>query len=151
TVRIYLPRKAGTAAESGRAPQDVPRAGNGGEMILVVEDDPGVRIYIAEVLEELGYRVLQAADGRSGLAVFERGDTAIDLLLSDMILPDFNGRELAESARQHKPGLKVLFMTGYSRNAIVHQGRLDRGVALIQKPVTQAALAARVRDVLDSP
>jgi len=149
TVRIYLPRQTRTAAIAPRPLPDVPRADSGGEVILVVEDDAGVRSYVTEVLNELGYRVIEGADGSSGLAALERGETQVDLLLTDVILPDFNGRELADRARQKRPDLKVLFMTGYSRNAIVHQGRLDPGVALIQKPITQAALAARVRDVLD--
>ena len=79
------------------------------------------------------------------------GDGPIDLLLSDVIMPGLNGRELARAALLKRPDLKVLFMTGYSRNAIVHQGRLDEGVQLIQKPLTQASLAAKIRDVLDKP
>jgi CheY-like chemotaxis protein len=99
-------------------------------------------------LSDLNYRVLQAGDARSALNVLD-GEGHIDLLLSDVILPGPNGRELANAALLKRPNLKVLFMTGYSRNAIVHQGRLDQGVQLIQKPLTQATLAAKVRDVLD--
>ena len=96
------------------------------------------------------YTVLQAQDAASALQVLER-ESKIDLLLTDVILPGPNGRELAGAALAQRPGLKVLFMTGYSRNAIVHQGRLDEGVQLIQKPLTQDSLAAKLRAVLDLP
>ena len=103
---------------------------------------------LSETLQELNYTVLQAGDAPSALELLD-GAAPIDLLLTDVILPGPNGRELAEDAAGKRPQLKVLFMTGYSRNAIVHQGRLDEGVQLIQKPLTQATLAAKVRDVLD--
>jgi CheY-like chemotaxis protein len=92
--------------------------------------------------------VLAASDADAALRLLDGGGH-VDLLLSDVILPGLNGRELATAALSKRPKLKVLFMTGYSRNAIVHQGRLDDGVQLIQKPLTQATLAAKVRDVLD--
>jgi CheY-like chemotaxis protein len=85
------------------------------------------------------------------LGLIEAGDIRIDLLLTDVVLPGMNGRQLAEQAKKRRPGLKVLFTTGYSRNAIVHQGRLDPGVAMIQKPITQGGLASRIRDLLDTP
>ncbi len=91
----------------------------------------------------------EAVDAASALSVIDGGEK-IDLLLTDVILPGPNGRALANQALARRPGLKVLFMTGYSRNAIVHHGRLDPGVDVIHKPLTQAALAAKVRDVLDS-
>lgn len=93
---------------------------------------------------------MQAHDAASALQALER-ESKIDLLLTDVILPGPNGRELAGAALAHRPGLKVLFMTGHSRNAIVHQGRLDEGVQLIQKPLTQDSLAAKLRTVLDLP
>jgi len=83
------------------------------------------------------------------LGLIENGEIHIDLLLTDVVLPGMNGRQLAEQAKNRRPDLKVLFTTGYSRNAIVHQGRLDPGVAMIQKPITQERLAARIRDWLD--
>jgi CheY-like chemotaxis protein len=115
----------------------------------VVEDDRDVRAYLVELLRDLNYRVLSAHDAVSALGLIE-GDVRIDLLLTDVVLPGMNGRELAEQAKNRRPNLKVLFTTGYSRNAIVHQGRLDPGVAMIQKPITQDALAARIRDLLDA-
>jgi CheY-like chemotaxis protein len=84
------------------------------------------------------------------LGLIDNGEIVIDLLLTDVVLPGMNGRQLAEQAKNRRPDLKVLFTTGYSRNAIVHQGRLDPGVAMIQKPITQDGLAARIRDLLDA-
>ncbi|MFZ3359358.1 MAG: PAS domain S-box protein, partial [Xanthobacteraceae bacterium] len=149
TVNVYLPR-AQDSKKTGERQIAVtpPPEAYGKETILVVEDDADVRALISGTLEELKYTVLQASDATSALQVLER-EGRIDLLLTDVILPGRNGRELATAALEERPTLKVLFMTGYSRNAIVHQGRLDEGVQLIQKPLTQATLAAKVRDVLD--
>jgi CheY-like chemotaxis protein len=121
-----------------------------GETILVIEDDEGVRSYVGEILQELGYRVLIAKDGKAALLMIEQPEHHIDLLLTDVVLPGMNGRQVADEVRASRSDIKVLFMTGYSRNAIVHQGRLDRGVALIQKPLSRKALALKVREVLVS-
>jgi CheY-like chemotaxis protein len=152
TVRVYLPRARDDKKKAGEIPlqRAAPPSAYGKETILVVEDDADVRAFICATLEELKYTVLQAYDAASALQVLER-ESKIDLLLTDVILPGPNGRELASAALTQRPGLKVLFMTGYSRNAIVHQGRLDEGVQLIQKPLTQDSLAAKVRAVLDLP
>jgi PAS domain S-box-containing protein len=147
TVRIYLPRAVGKTVEPPPPATSAPSA-YGKETILVVEDDGDVRAFICEALRELDYKVLEAGDSAAALELLQ-AEVAIDLLLSDVILPGPNGRELATAARLLRPDLKVLFMTGYSRNAVVHQGRLEDGVQLIQKPVTQASLAAKIRDVLD--
>jgi PAS domain S-box-containing protein len=149
TVKIYLPRLVGTihANETGAAISNAPGSG---ETILIVEDDGDVRAYIVEVLRALNYSVLEAGDADSALGMFERKDEQVDLLLTDVVLPGINGRELARQLRVRRPGLKVLFMTGYSRNAIIHQGRLDADIELIQKPIAQADLAARIRDILDA-
>ena len=96
-------------------------------MILVVEDDDDVRAFIAETLQDLDYTVLQAADAHSALRLLD-SESHVDLLLTDVILPGPNGRDLADAALRERSKLKVLFMTGYLRNAIVHQGRLDEGV-----------------------
>jgi signal transduction histidine kinase/CheY-like chemotaxis protein len=149
TVKIYLPKLQGHSAEKEETKADMSRA-HPGECILVVEDDADVRAYVVETLQRLGYHVLEAADGESALALIGRHDGNIDLLLTDVVMPGMNGRRLAEDARQRIAGLRVLFMTGYSRNAIVHQGRLDPGVELIQKPLAVAQLAAMVRKVLDA-
>jgi PAS domain S-box-containing protein len=150
TVKIYLPRLVGgDAAATDRLEQLVPEGSNK-ETILVVEDDDDVRQAAAENLRELGYRVLEAADGPSALALLEQ-HPEIDLLLTDVVLPGgMNGAQVAASLRASRPGVPVLFTTGYARNAIVHHGRLDAGVHLLTKPFTFQDLANKVRDLLDS-
>jgi PAS domain S-box-containing protein len=150
TVKLYFPRYTGNvnAAEiEERLP--VPKASLE-EVILVVEDNEDVRSYSVTILRELGYKVLEAADADGALRFLE-GTDRIDLLFTDVVLPGKNGRVLANAAKLVRPDLKVLFTTGYSRNAIVHQGRLDADVHLIGKPFTFDQLAARVRDIIDMP
>jgi CheY-like chemotaxis protein len=118
------------------------------EVVLVVEDNLEVRSYSVMVLTELGYRVLEAVDAPSALEILQ-GNTPVDLLFTDIVLPGKSGKFLAEQARASRPDLRVLYTTGYSRNAIVHHGRLDAGVHLISKPFTFQELAKRVREVLD--
>jgi signal transduction histidine kinase len=148
TVKIYLPRLFAELREEAPAEREAPGAVPG-ERVLVVEDDEEVRVYIADLLRGLRYQVIEAADATSALAQLERGNGRIDLLLTDVVLPGMNGRRLADEVVSRANGIKVLFMTGYSRNAIVHHGRLDPRVEMIQKPFTEAALAARIRDLLD--
>jgi PAS domain S-box-containing protein len=147
TVKVYLPRAFGEADIPGENRAPAPAA-YGSETILLVEDDQDVRAFVAESLRDLNYRVVEAGDAQWALKLLDE-EQRVDMLLTDVILPGENGRELADAARRKQPDIKVLFMTGYSRNAIVHQGRLDPGVDLIQKPVTQATLAMRVRELLD--
>jgi PAS domain S-box-containing protein len=151
TVRIYLPKLMGETAEEIAADDlQEPPPGSRSETILVVEDDDDVRMYSVEILRELGYRVLEAHDSASALRLLERQDGRVDLLFSDIVLPGgVNGEQLAERARGVRPDLKVLFTTGYARNAIMRDGRLEPGVELITKPFTYAALAARIRAILD--
>ena len=106
-----------------------------------------MRDYVIETLNELGYRVLSAADGSAALSLLD-GNPDVNVLLTDVVMPGLNGRMLAQEALKRSPRLKVLYMTGYSRNAIVHHGRLDPGVDLIQKPFSQNALAQRLRSLL---
>jgi PAS domain S-box-containing protein len=149
TIKLYLPRHVSSDSvdEKPRPVVSVPSAD--GETILLVEDDTDVRSFTVEVLRELGYRVIEASDGPTGLRMLD-AHREIALLLTDVGLPGgINGRQLADEARRRKPGLKVLFASGYARNAIVHHGRLDPGVELIMKPYTYAALATKVRRVLD--
>jgi signal transduction histidine kinase len=151
TVKMYLPRLQGTADEHTEAALPVSIEAAGDETILVCEDDEDVRAYSAEVLGELGYKVLEAADGPSALAVLN-AHGHVDLLFTDVVLPaGMTGAVLAREAAKLQPGIKTLFTTGYARNAIVHHGRLDAGVDLITKPFSYSDLAARVRDVLDRP
>lgn len=149
TIKIYLPRFENAVDEEvADAAQIVPE-GSAAETILVVEDDKDVREQSIEALGELGYRVLQAADGPAALRLL-RHEAHVDLLFTDVVLPGgMTGAQVAQEARDIQPGLKVLFTTGYARNAIVHNGRLDPGVQLITKPYSFADLAAKIRDVLD--
>lgn len=151
TVKLYLPRLTSdqpTAAEERRG-NEAPIHG-GLETILVVEDHEDLRSYSTGVLRELGYRVLEAANGRSALEVLQAA-TDVDLLFTDVVLPEgMDGRRLADEVQRRRPGVRVLFTTGYTRNAIVHNGRLDAGVSLISKPFSFNDLAAKVRQVLDS-
>ena len=120
-----------------------------GETVLIVEDDPDVRIYTVEMVSELGYQVLSAADGITALRLLE-AHPELRLLFTDVGLPGgMNGRQLADQRPAARPGMKVLFTTGYARNAIVHHGRLDPGVEVIFKPFTYSDLAAKIRRVFD--
>ena len=119
------------------------------EIILVVEDDEDVRAMVALVLQKLGYQVLLAKNGQEGLETLGK-HANIDLLLTDVLLKGgMNGQQVADAARAERAGLKVLFMSGYSRDAIVHQGRLDANVQLLRKPFKSRDLARRVREILD--
>jgi CheY-like chemotaxis protein len=150
TIKIYLPRAHASA--SGPRETELPLVGSlGSETILVVEDEADVRSYLAETLRDLNYRVIEAADGAAALALFDASPFHIDVLLTDIVMPGMNGRQLADELHQRQSGLKVLFITGYSRDAIVHRGRLDPGVSLLQKPLTQVMLAAKIREILDKP
>ena len=150
TIKIYLPRAQ--AADSVIRESELPVVGSrGNETILVVEDEADVRSYLVETLRDLNYRVREAPDGAAALALFDYNPFQFDLLLTDIVMPGMNGRQLADELLYRQPSLKVLFMTGYSRNAIVHQGRLDSGVSLLQKPLTQAMLATKIREILDKP
>jgi CheY-like chemotaxis protein len=151
TIKLYLPRAHSTASMKDELAEthSLPR-GSGAEIILVVEDDADVRTYTCDTLRELGYVVLEAENGRRGLALLEANPKAA-VLFTDIGLPGgMNGRQLADEARRRRPDLKVLFTTGYARNAIVHDGRLDPGVELITKPFSQVALASKLRDILDA-
>jgi PAS domain S-box-containing protein len=151
TVKLYLPRLMSEeeATLELTVADHAPRS-QSGETILVVEDDRDVRTYSTGILRELGYTVLEAPMGAAGLQVLEQ-HPEIRLLFTDVGLPGgMNGRQLADAARQRRPDLLVLFTTGYARNAIVHDGRLDPGVALITKPFTYAALAAKLGDMLEA-
>jgi signal transduction histidine kinase len=150
TIKIYLPRARAAVAAPVEEVDGAPVVGSlGGESILVVEDEADVRSYLVETLRDLNYRVQEAADGAAALAMYDSRPFRIDLLLTDIVMPGMNGRQLANEMRSRLSKLKVLFITGYSGDAIVHQGRLDPGVSLLQKPLTQAILASKIRDLLD--
>ncbi|MCR5867346.1 PAS domain-containing protein [Aquincola sp. J276] len=151
SAKIYLPRLAGPVADEvpARPARAMPLA-DGRETVLVVEDEPAVRQFSVEALQELGYHVLQA-DGAAAALLLLEAHPDIALLFTDLVMPEVNGRKLADEAVRRRPGLRVLFTTGYTRNAVVHNGVLDAGVQLIGKPFTIDQLAARVREVLDAP
>jgi len=148
TVRIYLPRAVDGGAGSTRAvaPISLPR---GSATILIVEDETAVREITSTMLTELGYRVMEASDGEEALRLFGAHRSTIDLLLTDVVLPGpIRGREIAEQITAMRPAVRVLFMSGYTENSIVHHGRLDDGVKLLGKPFTRDQLARAVADVL---
>jgi CheY-like chemotaxis protein len=147
TVKIYLPRLVGgEEEEERRGPADLPRA-EAHETVLVVEDDAEVRAYSVASLESLGYRVVEAGEAKAALAALE-GHPEIRLLFTDVGLPGLDGRKLADEALRRRPGLPVLFTTGYARNAIAHNNVLDHGLHLLTKPFTIEQLATKVRAVL---
>lgn len=148
TIKVYLPRSRQHTERSTEIERRVVGS-KGNETVMVVEDDPDVRSYLVETLEGLNYQVREAGNADAALADFAADPEPFDLLLTDIVMPGMNGRLLADEMQKRLPKLKVLFMTGYSRNAIVHQGRLDPGVSLLQKPITQAALGDKVREMLD--
>lgn len=148
TIKIYLPRYNGNAVAETQ-PDEAVAEGDTTEIILVVEDDVDLRTYIIDVLRDLSYHVLSASSAQAALTILLQDQPKIDLLLTDVVMPGINGRELGRRAAQMRPGVKILYMTGYSRNAVVHQGRPDDGVDLLEKPVSQAKLALKVREILD--
>lgn len=148
TVKIYLPRHLGSSLSPAEqtATAEVPQ-GDPSRIILVVEDEEQVRNMSIDALRELGYTVIHAASGKDALAQLE-ANAHIDLLFTDIVMPEMNGRQLADRARESRPGLKVLFTTGYTRNAVVHNGVLDHGVNFLPKPFTIEELARKVSEVL---
>jgi PAS domain S-box-containing protein len=150
-VCIYLPRHLGEAetAEMVSELSNAPRAEEG-QTVLVVDDEPTVRMLVTEILEDLGYRAIEAADGASGLQVLQ-SDTRIDLLVTDVGLPGgMNGRQMADAARMVRPDLTVLFITGYAENAVVSHGHLDPGMHILTKPFGLEALASRINELIDT-
>ena len=150
TVKLYFPRLTSDTLPAWTAEEAPPTApADGNETVLVVEDDAQVNKLAVESLQERGYRVLSASDGASALRIVE-GAMHIDLLLTDVVLPGgMNGRQLTDAVLRHRNGIKVLYMTGYTRNAIIHHGRLDPDIDLLSKPFTADALTRKIRRVLD--
>jgi signal transduction histidine kinase/ActR/RegA family two-component response regulator len=150
-VKIYLPRYLGTDSKMGHKPalqSAMPIAG-GKETILVVEDEGEVRATTVAALSELGYKTLEAANGKEALIVIE-SVPGVDLLFTDIVMPEMSGRQLADAALCIRPAIKVLYTTGYTRNAIVHNGVVDNNVSFLAKPFSIDSLARKVRDVLDA-
>jgi len=151
TIKMYFPRLIGREADLEEPGEELAAQAEQSETILIVEDDADLRTYLAETLRGLNYRVHAANNAQAALTILLQPDRRIDLMLTDVVMPGINGRELAKRVHALRPDLPILYMTGYSRNAVMHQGRLDEGVELLQKPVTQAQLANRVREMLDRP
>jgi PAS domain S-box-containing protein len=149
TIRIYLPRITADTDREGETPLSSVNDTSGTETILVTEDEETVRAYVTEQLRSLGYVVIETSTAREALDILEKRND-IDLLFTDVVLPgDMNGRQLADLACEKHPGLKVLYTTGYTENAVVHHGKLDAGVELLSKPYRRADLARHIRKVLD--
>ena len=150
TVKVYLPRFTGEGPTAVAVDDGAPSPlGQREELILVVEDDAGVRNLSVEALRELGYSVIQTGSPGEALREIERRPE-ITLLFTDIVMPEMTGRELAEKALALRPGLKVLYTTGYTRNAVVHNGIVDIGTAFLPKPFTIDHLAFKVRQTIDS-
>ncbi len=148
TMCLYLPRHIGPAQEEEVASEDIAASGHG-ETVLVVDDEEVVRALVLDVLEENGYAAIEASDGLAGLCILQ-SSARIDLLISDVGLPGgMNGRQLADAARELRPGLKVLFITGYAENAVIGNGHLDPGMEVMTKPFSTTALGNRIRDLID--
>jgi CheY-like chemotaxis protein len=149
TVCIYLPRHLGgtEASDPLTTLTTAPRAQQG-ETVLVVDDEPTIRMLVTEVLEDLGYTAIEAADSVAGLKILQ-SDVRIDLLITDVGLPGgMNGRQMAEAGLMRRQGLKVLFITGYAENAVLNQGHLAPGMAVMTKPFAFEALGARIREMI---
>jgi CheY-like chemotaxis protein len=150
TVKIYLPRHRGVAVPDEPVASTLDLVTREpGETVLVVEDEPVIRDLIVDVLEELGYRALEAADGVAGLKVLQSRQP-IDLLVTDVGLPGLNGRDLADQGRDTRPDLKVLFITGYAENATLANGFLDPGMEMLTKPFAVEALTHKIRTMIES-
>ncbi len=150
TMRIYLPRHAGVAEDAPKdvAPSPAARA-EAGETVLVIDDEETVRMLVGEVLADLGYGVLEAETGAAGLEILQ-SDARIDLLVTDVGLPGgMNGRQVADAARAMRPGLKVLYVTGYAESAVMGSGRLETGMHVMVKPFALDDLAARIRAIIE--
>ncbi len=150
TFKIYLPRIVEAAVAKPRREAEIPRP-RGTQTVLLVEDEPAVRGFASRVLREMGYTVLEASNGTEALDLAaENAHKPVHLLLTDIVMPQMGGEKLAQHLKGRHPQMKVLYVSGYTANAVVHQGVLDDGVAFLQKPFTIAGLAQKVRDVLES-
>lgn len=146
-MRLYLPKATDNIEEVTNNNQQKPLP-SGHEHILVVEDDALVREYVVSQLELFGYQVHTAVDGPAALELIKQG-IEVDLLFTDVVMPNgMSGRELADAAQQQRPGLRVLYTSGYTENSIVHHGRLDSGVLLLSKPYNRDELAQKIRQAL---
>jgi CheY-like chemotaxis protein len=150
TACIYLPRHYGEVEDEliDRTAEAVPCLAQG-ETVLIVDDEPTVRMLVSDILEDLGYTAIEAGDSAAGLRVLQ-SDVRIDLLVTDVGLPGgMNGRQMADAARASRPDLKVLFITGYAENAVLSNGHLAPGMAVLTKPFAIDTMAARIRSMIE--
>src|SRR5262249_4732614 len=145
--RIYLPRVPDPTEHTGSEKHAQSPAG-GSETVLLVEDEESVRELVRETLKARGYTVIEAADGMAGLRVANAHSGTIHILITDVVMPGMSGRELAKQVIKARPDIKVLYLSGYTEDAIIHEGALEAGTAFLQKPFTLHALARKVREVL---
>jgi PAS domain S-box-containing protein len=149
TIKIYLPRESVSVLPPRQVRPETTDL-QGTETILLVEDEDPVRALAAKILRGLGYQVMEAKLGREAITIADAHDAGIDLLLTDVVMPGYSGADLARKLAESRPALKVLFMSGYTDEAIIHHGVLDANIAYLQKPFTPDVLAAKVREVLSS-
>jgi hypothetical protein len=149
TFTVFLPATAETVDQGSPAAGGLAEAPRGSETVLLVEDEDAVRVLAQKILERIGYVVLSARNGREGLALCEAHQGPIDLLVTDVVMPEVSGRKLAEGAVKLRPTMKVLFMSGHMQDVVLKEG-VQKGAAFLQKPYTPAGLARSVRETLDS-
>ncbi|MET0596031.1 MAG: response regulator, partial [Polyangiaceae bacterium] len=148
TFRVYFP--VTTEALSASRPASIAPVSRGTETVLLVEDDATVRAVVRAILSSRGYRVLDTVDAAQAVAICRDATKPIHLLLTDVVMPRMSGRELAARIVEMRPGIKVLYMSGYTEDAIVHHGVVEEGIAFLQKPITPGTLTKKVREVLDA-
>lgn len=150
TFKVYLPQvKQPVKSQTSQPGRSA--APKGCETLLLAEDEETVRVLARRILQSCGYKVLEAANGQEAIRLAESHEGAIDLLVSDVVMPHLSGRKLAEQMVKLRPGVKVLFVSGYTDDAVIRHGVLEADFAFLQKPFTSASLLQKVRDVLDRP
>jgi len=151
TIKVYLPEVQKALRSSGELTQTIEKMPHGDETVLLVEDDEAVRTFASQVLQTCGYTILEATSGQEAIELIKRHPTPVHILVSDVVMPGICGREVAEQAKVLKPAIKVLFLSGYTDDAVIRHGILTAEVAFLQKPFTPSALAVKVRKTLDHP
>jgi CheY-like chemotaxis protein len=150
SFKVYLPRVNEDAPQEAATESSRKTRHQGCETVLLVEDEESVRELIREALEARGYNVCSARNGNEALAIATRQELQIDLMITDVVMPGMGGRELATRIATIRPGTRILYLSGYTEDAIVHHGVLELGTAFLQKPFTLDALASKVREVLEA-